>query len=134
MYVFPLLPLRRATRADGRPPAVGVIDVLVAHGADIDDDIGHGYTPLIDACLMKDFDSACELIDRGADVNIEFHAAPPRISEDPIIAKFTGRGVRPIGMSNLCCLSPPVQVVSGTWCCPYSRYAPDTAVLILKYS
>ncbi len=74
--------------------------VLVALGADIDDDIGYGYTPLIHACLRSDFSGVTELVDLGADVNIEFCAAPSSIGLDSVIRDLAWRGARPI---DLCC-------------------------------
>jgi hypothetical protein len=113
-------------------PVVAVVDLLVARGADIDDDVGDGHTPLIDACFRKDSSAACHLIDRGAKVNVEFRATSPRVSKDMDYAYFTGRGVRPIGMSNPCRLFP-VRVVFIAWGSLLSCYAPGTAALLLNY-
>ena len=74
--------------------------VLVALGADIDDDIGYGYTPLIHACLRNNFVGVAELVDLGADVNIEFCAAPSSICHEAVIKDLAWRGARPI---DLCC-------------------------------
>ncbi len=73
---------------------------LVALGADIDDDIGYGYTPLIHACLRSDFTGVTELVDLGADVNVEFCDAPSSLCLDSAIRDLAWRGVRPI---DLCC-------------------------------
>ncbi|KAK4153482.1 ankyrin repeat-containing domain protein [Chaetomidium leptoderma] len=58
------------------------IDVLLARGADIDDDVGYGYTPLIDACIRKNPVAVAELIDRSANANVVFYSAPPRMRHE----------------------------------------------------
>ncbi|KAJ4300140.1 hypothetical protein N0V88_002809 [Collariella sp. IMI 366227] len=75
------------------------VDTLVAHGADIDDDIGFGYTPLFDACLFQKYQMAAELIDRGANVNVEFSKARGGLYQ-PDIYWSTVQGFRPID----CCV------------------------------
>ncbi|KAH8912082.1 ankyrin [Coniochaeta sp. PMI_546] len=82
-----------------------VVDTLLARGADINDDLASGYTPLTDACLFGEFSSALELISRGADVNVVCTAYPTPLGryrwpvKNNLLACL--RGHRPI---DLCCL------------------------------
>ncbi|KAL2257688.1 hypothetical protein VTK26DRAFT_9304 [Humicola hyalothermophila] len=62
------------------------VDLLVELGADVDDGIGCGYSPLMNACITERFIEAVELIDRGANVNVEYHAGP----------LLVGKGLRPL--------------------------------------
>lgn len=84
-----------------------VVDTLLARGADIDDDLAAGYTPLLDACFFGEFSSARNLIARGADVNVVCTACPMTVSRYPMMfAHYKGlltclRGHRPI---DLCCM------------------------------
>lgn len=81
-----------------------IVDALLARGANIDDDLATGYTPLIDACLFGDFSKATELIKRGADVNMTCTAHPSQFSRFrfPILEQLEClRGHRPI---DLCCI------------------------------
>ncbi|KAK0667920.1 ankyrin repeat-containing domain protein [Cercophora samala] len=49
-----------------------VMDELIKYGADIDDDLGNGFTPLIHACLFGRWDQAIHLIQRGACIDTQF--------------------------------------------------------------
>lgn len=77
------------------------VDLLLARGADVDDDLGRGYTPLMDACLRSsNHERAVELIARGANVNTALHAAPYRILNQITASDMQTDGVRPI---DACC-------------------------------
>ncbi|KAL2019267.1 hypothetical protein VTK56DRAFT_9811 [Thermocarpiscus australiensis] len=76
------------------------VDILLARGANIDDHIGYGYTPLMDACLRTGFSGAAELIDRGANVSVEYFAAPGTRCDVPELTMFHWAGLRPI---DFCC-------------------------------
>lgn len=82
-----------------------VVDALLARGADINDDLAAGYTPLTDACFFGEFPSALALIARGADVNVACTAVPTVFtrarSPYPKALLVCLRGHRPIDM---CCL------------------------------
>lgn len=82
-----------------------VVDTLLARGADIDDDLAAGYTPLTDACLFGEFASARKLIARGADVNVVCTAYPVAFSRYRYQTTHSLltclRGHRPI---DLCCM------------------------------
>ncbi|KAK4226729.1 ankyrin repeat-containing domain protein [Podospora fimiseda] len=82
-------------------------DLLLAMGADIDDDIGYGYTMLVDACLFNAFTRAFHLAENGANVNVQCLALPDGLSVDSLYSVLDlirkGRGdicFRPI---DICC-------------------------------
>jgi ankyrin repeat protein len=82
-----------------------VVDTLLARGADINDDLAAGYTPLSDACLFGEFSSALKLVTRGADVNVVCTAFPIVFSRYRYQVTHNLltclRGHRPI---DLCCM------------------------------
>lgn len=87
-----------------------VIDNLLARGANIDDDLATGYTPLVDACFFGNFIKAMKLIDRGADVNMTCTAHPTQLSSRRVGVMQQLeclRGHRPI---DLCCLKQQAMV------------------------
>ncbi|KAB5536018.1 hypothetical protein GE09DRAFT_338172 [Coniochaeta sp. 2T2.1] len=106
-----------------------VVDTLLEQGADINDDLAAGYTPLTDACLFGEFSSALALIARGADVNVVCTAYPVTftryrwpISSPSLLACL--RGHRPIDM---CCLKQQNTTRSLRWrkpTPPHPRYGP----------
>ncbi|KAK0662095.1 hypothetical protein QBC41DRAFT_340702 [Cercophora samala] len=53
------------------------IDRLLQVGADVDDDLSSGYTPLIHAIIAGRFSVATELLNRGANANIKTLTRPP---------------------------------------------------------
>ncbi len=106
--MFVLLPLLQlsclvlsSAAADDTLLTGSAVDLLLARGADVDDDLGRGYTPLMDASLWSNHDAAVELIARGANVNVALHAAPYRIND-----MITGFGIQPRGLR-------PIDA----WCC-----------------
>ncbi|KAK3905658.1 ankyrin repeat-containing domain protein [Staphylotrichum tortipilum] len=72
------------------------VDLLLARGANVDDDLGNGYTPLIDASLRSNHERVLELIARGVDVNTALFATPHRIREELTILGFRIQAARPI--------------------------------------
>ncbi|KAK4103435.1 hypothetical protein N658DRAFT_273756 [Parathielavia hyrcaniae] len=66
------------------------VDALLARGADINDDVGFGCTPLVDACPRGMYHHAVELIDRGADLNAQFHSPPDGINKTPSLQSSEG--------------------------------------------
>lgn len=54
------------------------MDRLLQAGADIDDDLSRGYTPLIHAAIASNLSAVKELLDRGANVNTTTITRPPQ--------------------------------------------------------
>ncbi|KAK4173407.1 ankyrin repeat-containing domain protein [Triangularia setosa] len=49
-----------------------VVGELVQHGADINEDLGNGFTPLIHACMFGRWGQAIDLINLGANIDTRF--------------------------------------------------------------
>ncbi|KAK3987580.1 hypothetical protein QBC44DRAFT_118006 [Cladorrhinum sp. PSN332] len=76
------------------------LDLLISRGANIDDDVGYGYTMLIDACVFNSFARASYLVDRGANVNVTCLAFPTTVDTSLLRRAGDDLRVRPI---DICC-------------------------------
>lgn len=78
----------------------GTLGLLLARGADIDDDIGYGYTMLIDACVFNSYRRAICLVDRGASVNVICYALQIDVKSSKICRIGDDLHLRPL---DICC-------------------------------
>jgi hypothetical protein len=95
---------------------IAAVRRLAALGADVNEDLGNGYTPLLDACLFAKVDLAKELLALGAAIEVPFTGP-----YGPNLARFDEHGIDLRGFTPLdvCVwlINPPRQRLfkAGYW-------------------